>query len=47
MEWGEKREVGGEITFTIRRQALDDLGLREDLKETNIFHKSTQNHSFT
>lgn len=44
---GEKGEVGGEITFTIRRQALDDLGLREDLKETNIFHKSTQNHSFT
>ena len=47
MEWGKKGEVGGEITFTIRRQALDDLGLREDLKETNIFHKSTQNHSFT
>ena len=27
---GEKGVVGGEITFTIRRQALDDLGLRED-----------------
>ena len=30
MEWGKKGEVGGEIFFTIRRQALDDLGLRED-----------------